>query len=178
MRDAGRHRYDVGLKSNLSHTRTLTFAGCILLSSGHHHSDMVQQSGLPVLQDIFHLHWSRMNLFTARFVKASLGRTSTKVKCWELLIGTYFEPSYLLVSAALCFCPVHSWFWNFYHPRAQKYWYRPLFQTWIERVSFHTSQETGVHHRHYFADLDGMRSHRTGHIISCPQFTRWFCSSL
>lgn len=47
LRDAGRHHYDVGLKSNLSRTRTLTFSGWISLSSGHHHSDMVQQSGLP-----------------------------------------------------------------------------------------------------------------------------------
>lgn len=101
-----------------------------------------------------------------------------KSECWELQIGTCFEPSYLLISAAVCFCPAHSCFWTVCHPRVQKHRYRLLFQTCIQRVPFHTSHETRVHHLHCFADLDGTRSHRTGHNISCSEFTKWFCSSL
>lgn len=50
-----------------------------------------------------------------------------------------FEPAYLLVSAAVGFWPVHSWVWPVYHHRVQKCWYRLLFQTCIQRVTFHTS---------------------------------------
>lgn len=94
LRDAGRHHYDVGLKSNLSHTRTFLWMDITFQwPPSFRYGPAVRTP--YILQDIFHFHWSRMNLFTARFVKASLGRTSTKVKCWELRIGTCFEPSFI-----------------------------------------------------------------------------------
>lgn len=75
-----------GLKSDLSQAKT--FSTWMTLSSSHHHSEMVLQSGLPIAQDILHLHWSRTNLFIARFVKASWGRISANVKCWGFQTGS------------------------------------------------------------------------------------------
>lgn len=50
-----------------------------------------------------------------------------------------FEPSYLLASAAVGFWPMHSWVWAVCHQRVHKCCYRLLFQTCIQRVTFHTS---------------------------------------
>lgn len=108
----------------------------MLFSSSHHHSEMVQQSGLPIAQNILHLQWSRTNLFIARCVKASSGRISENVNCWGLQTGSVLN---LLVSAAGGFWPVHCWVWALYHHRVHKCWYRLLFQTCIQRVTFHMS---------------------------------------